>query len=205
MPRPKSLSPTDIAAAALTIADRDGLAAVSMRSVADELGMGTMSLYRYVTDREHVERLVVDLVLSRVDTNLQPRLGWRTRITLLAERARDAVITHPAIVPLLLTHRSSSEHSTRWGEAVLHVLAEAGFNGTRRVVAFRTLLAYLFGAIQLSVLGPLAGAGTRALAALPEAKYPTLAETARHAERIDPDTEFRQGLAVVLRGIDQDA
>ena len=204
MPRPKSLSTVDIAAAALTIADRDGLAALSMRSVADELGMGTMSLYRYVADREQVEQLVVDLVLSGVDTNLQPRTGWRTRVTILAERARAAVIAHPAVVPLLLTHRSSSEHSTRWGEAVLRVLADAGFNGTRRVIAFRAVLAYVIGALQLSHLGPLAGAGTQALAALPESKYPTLAETARHAQRVDPDTEFRQGLAALLRGIDTD-
>src|SRR5215831_14626749 len=123
MPRPKSLTLEDIASAALTVADRDGLEALTMRSVADEVGMGTMSIYRYVTDREHLERLVVDHVLREVDTALAPRLGWQAGITTLLERARTRIIAHPAIVPLLLVHRAASEHSTRWGEAVLGVLA----------------------------------------------------------------------------------
>ena len=202
MPRAKSLSLSDIAVAALDVADREGLSGLSMRSVADELGMSTMALYRYVTDRDHVERLIVDLVLSRVDTAVSPRLGWRARASTLIERARAAVIAHPAIVPLLLVHRSSSEHSTRWGEAVLSVLADAGLTGRRRAFAFRALLAHLIGSLQLQQLGPLDGAGTRALAALPDGMYPLLAETARHAQNIDPDVEFRQGLMLVMRGID---
>jgi AcrR family transcriptional regulator len=204
MPRPKSLALTDIAAAALAVSERDGLAGVSMRAVAEELGMGTMSLYRYVSDREHVERLMVDSVLSHVDTELSSRLGWRARLTTLLERAREAAGAHATIVPLLVKHRSASEHSTRWGEAMLHELAEAGFAGTRRVIAFRTLLAYLLGSLQLAYFGSLAGEGTREFAELPLDEYPVLAETARHAQRVDPDSEFRQGLAVILRGLEAD-
>jgi AcrR family transcriptional regulator len=204
MPRPKSLALDDIAAAALGVAEREGLAGLSMRSVAEALGMGTMSLYRYVTDREHVERLMVDNVLSLVDIELSSRLGWRARVTTLLERARDAASAHATIVPLFVKHRSTSEHSTRWGEAMLRELADAGFSGTRRVVAFRTLVAYLLGSLQLAHLGSLAGEGTRRFAELPLDKYPVLAETARHAQRVDPDTEFRQGLAVILRGLETD-
>jgi AcrR family transcriptional regulator len=204
VPRPKSLSLDDIAAAALAISERDGLAGVSMRSVAEELGMGTMSLYRYVTDREHVERLMVDRVLRQVDTELSSRLGWRSRVTTLLERARDAASAHAAIVPLLVKHRATSEHSTRWGEAMLRELAGAGFSGTRRVVAFRTLLAYLLGSLQLAHFGSLAGAGTRRFAELPVEQFPALAETARHAQRVDPEPEFRSGLAVILRGLEAD-
>lgn len=201
MPRPKSLSDDDIATAALAIVDRDGLAALSMRSVADELGVGTMSLYRYVSNREQLEAWIVDRVLRTVDTSLAARRGWRTRVTALMERSRDAVLAHPATIPLLLVHRASSEHSTRWGEAVLRELRDAGFSGARRVIAFRTLLAYLIGALQLGQLSALAGDGTRELAALPADDYPVLTETARHAQRIDADAEFRQGLAVVLQGL----
>ena len=89
----------------------------------------------------------------------------------------------------------------RWGEAVLGVLGAAGFTGTRRVIAFRALLAYLFGALQVARLGPLAGAGTRRLAALPDTKFPLLAATARDALAVDPDDEFRGGLSVLLRGM----
>lgn len=202
MPRPKSLTAEDIAIAALAVADRAGLGALSMRSVAEELGMGTMSLYRYVSDREQLERLVVDWVLREVDTTtLSTRLGWRARVTTLVERARAAVLEHPATIPLLLVHRSSSEHATRWGEAVLRELAAAGFTGARRAIAFRTLLAYLIGALQLAHLSALSGEGTRSLAELPASRYPMLSETARHAQRIDPDSEFKHGLAIVIQGL----
>ena len=201
MPRPKSLALDDIATAALSLLDRAGLGALSMRSVADELGVGTMSLYRYVSDREHLERLVVELVLRDVVLEAPSRASWTNRLALLAERVREAVGAHPAVLPLLIIHRHESPHSIRWGEAVLGVLAQAGFSGKRRVIAFRSLLSYVIGALQVEQLGPLAGAGTRALAELPASEFPYLAETARDAQRVDPASEFRSGLALLLRGL----
>ena len=63
MPRPRSLTPRRLAQAALGVLDRDGAAGLSMRAIATELRLSTMGLYRYVTDRDDLERLVVDLVL----------------------------------------------------------------------------------------------------------------------------------------------
>jgi AcrR family transcriptional regulator len=201
MPRPRSLTPADIAVAALQVIDRDGLATLSMRSVAAELGVGTMSLYRYVKDREALERLVVDQVLASVDTEWAPRMPWARQITQLAERVRDAVGAHPSIVPLLLLHRHASQGVMRCTEAFLGVLTEGGFAGEHRVIALRTLISYLNGALQAQHLGPLDGHGTRAMAELPRNAYPLLSETARVAQRLGPDKEFRSGISVVLQGL----
>ena len=57
MPRPKSRTSDEIAAAAVALLERDGHAALSMRSLARELGMSVMALYRYVSDRDDLERL----------------------------------------------------------------------------------------------------------------------------------------------------
>ncbi|PRX49888.1 TetR family transcriptional regulator [Prauserella shujinwangii] len=200
MPRPRSLTLTQIAAAALAVVDRDGLAAVSMRTVAGELGMGTMSLYRYVSDRSQLEELVVDLVLRAVDLHV-PRGGPAKRLGVLADRVRVAVSGHPGVVPLLLTHRHRSPSSRRWGETVLAVLTDAGLTGEQRVIAFRTILGYVFGALQVAHFGPLSGPGTAALAALPPEEFPILAETAADAATIPPEEEFRRGFAIVLRGL----
>ena len=205
MPRPKSLQNAEIAAAALAILDREGLAALSMRSVAEELGVGTMSLYRYVTDREHLERLVVELVLQDLDLRLPVGLSWRRQATLLLTRARAQARRHPAAIPLLLMHRQSSEQSTRWGEALLAALSSAGFRGDPRVIAFRTLLSYLFGALQVDQLGPLSGPGTAQLAQLAPDAFPLLRATARDAQRIDAHVEFERGLEVILRGLTRSA
>ncbi|MEU6038605.1 TetR/AcrR family transcriptional regulator [Actinomadura sp. NPDC047616] len=205
MPRPRSLSPARIAEAALAVIDRDGLPALTMRAVAQELGMGTMSLYRYVDDRQELEGLVVELVLGAVDTVPPPGAPWREQVATLVRRVRDAVAAHPAVVPLTMTHRHSSPASLRWGEAVVDVLAGAGFDARSRVIALRALLGYLLGAIQLEHLGPLAGAGTDVMAALPDDTYPRLAETARSAKTVTPDEEFDGGLAAVLAGIEAGA
>jgi AcrR family transcriptional regulator len=200
MPRPRSLTCAQIAAAALTVVDRDGLDALSMRAVANELGMSTMALYRYVSERSEVEELVVDLVLQAVDLSMPPGpAGERLRV--LADRARGAVADHPAVVPLLLMHRHRSPSSRRWGEAMLTVLADAGLAGKGRVIAFRAIVGYVYGALQVEHFGALSGPGTAALAELPAEEFPILSETAAEAGTIPPEEEFRLGLDILIRGL----
>ncbi|MGA5421293.1 TetR/AcrR family transcriptional regulator [Streptomyces lavendulocolor] len=202
MPRPRSLTPRQLAAAALAVIDREGLAGLSMRAVAQELGLSTMALYRYVDDREELERLVVDLVLDGVDpTPPPPHAPWPERVETMVRRLRDTMSAHPATVPLTLVHRHRSPAGLRWSETVLGILTEAGLTGERRVVALRGLLGYVIGAIQLEHLGPLSGDGTTAIGELPPDEFPHMAETARHARNVDPDQEFFGGLALLLRGL----
>jgi AcrR family transcriptional regulator len=202
MPRPRSLTQEQLASAALTVIDRDGLAGLSMRAVAQELGMSTMGLYRYVDDREELEGLVVELVLGAVDTEPPDRdASWRERIEVMVRRLRDTVGAHPAVVPLTITHRHHSLGVLRWSETVLGVLTEAGVEGERRVVALRGLLSYVIGAIQLEHLGALSGPGTVAIGQLPPADFPHMTETARHARNVGPDREFLGGLAMLLDGL----
>ncbi|GHF78478.1 AcrR family transcriptional regulator [Amycolatopsis bartoniae] len=198
MPRPRSLTPAQLATAALAVLDRDGLEALTMRAVAKELGMGTMSLYRYVDDRAQLEALVVDLVLDLVDLAL-PRTSAHDRLVLLAERVREVVGEHSAVVPLLLLHRHTSTASRRWGELVLQTLAEAGLTGRQRVIAFRAYLSYVLGALQTAFYSPLSGAGTVQLSTQDD--FPVLAETARAARHIGPEEEFREGLELLLSGL----
>lgn len=202
MPRPRSLNLSTIATAALTVVDREGLIALSMRSVAAELGMSTMSLYRYVERREQLERLVVDLVLADVDTVVSARATWANRIRLLARRVRDAVAEHPGVVPLLMLHRHTSTSVMRCAEAFLKPLTDAGIRGRHRVVALRTLVSYVLGALQAQHLSPLPGQGTATLAALPAGTFPLLSETARYAAKVTPREEFEQGLDAVLSGLE---
>lgn len=201
MPRPKSLEPSELAAAALAVIDRDGIDALTIRAVAAELGMGAMSLYRYVDGRETLERLVVERVLADLDVTVPARTPWDKGIRSIAERIRRAVIAHPSVVPLFMSHRHVSAATRRTGNALLGLLTEAGFSGVRRVVAFRALLAYLIGALESQHRGPLAGPGTEVLAALPTAELPFLAETSKQARSVSAETEFREGLEIVLRGL----
>lgn len=201
MPRPRSHHPDQLAAAALAVIDRDGLPGLSMRAVAAELGISPMALYRYVPGREELEALVVELVLSRVDTTPPPPGPWQGRITVLARRLRDTMGAHPETLPLSLTHRHRSAGGLRWSETVLGVLTEAGIEAQERVIALRALIAYVIGATQLEHLGPLAGPGTTAIAGLPPQEFPYMTATARDARAITPEREFEGGLKLLLRGL----
>jgi AcrR family transcriptional regulator len=200
MPRPRTLTTVQIATAALEVVDQQGLDVLSMRTVAQHLGVAAMSLYRYVADRDELERQMVDLVLGQVDSRL-PRGSGGHQIIVLAERVRALALQHPALVPLLLIHRHRSPVSVRWGENVLEVLTREGLAGVDRVHAFRAILAYIFGAVQAQQLGPLDGPETATLAALPVAEYPMLVATAADAVTVDAEAEFRGGLKIVLRGL----
>ncbi|MGW3562506.1 TetR/AcrR family transcriptional regulator [Streptomyces sp. NPDC000941] len=202
MPRPRSLTHDQLASAALAVIDRDGLAGLSMRAVATELGMSTMGLYRYVDERDELERLVVEFVLGAVDTEPPPpEAPWDERIEVMVRRLRDTLSAHPAVVPLTVAHRHRSPGVLRWSETVLAILIEAGFEGERRVVALRSLLAYVIGALQLAHLGPLSGDGTVAISALRPTEFPHMAETAREARNVGADQEFFGGLAALMRGL----
>jgi AcrR family transcriptional regulator len=201
VPRPRSLTDAGIAAAALAVIERDGIAGLSMRAVATEMGVGTMSLYRYVDGRDQLEGLVIGLVLDAVDTRVPAGAPWEEQVTTLVGRVWEVVRAHPAVVSLLLTRRHGSEGTLRWGEAMLAALAEGGFAGEERAIAFRALLSYVLGAVQVEHYGPLSGPGTAAIARLPTANYPFLADTAGHARHVPPDVEFHRGLEALLRGL----
>ncbi|MGE3271936.1 MAG: TetR/AcrR family transcriptional regulator [Chloroflexota bacterium] len=204
MPRRRSMSLSAIAAAALAVVDRDGIASLSMRAVAAQLGTGTMSLYRYVESREQLERAIVELLLANVDLQLPPAADWQLNIVTLLKRVRSAVGAHPAAVPLLLTQRHLTGGSVLFAETLFGELTRGGFCGSGRVIAFRTLLSFVLGSLQYQHLGPLGGDGTAALAQLPDAEFPLLAETARAGLRVSPDDEFNLGLWAILRGLRPD-
>src|SRR5262249_43559728 len=93
-PQP-TLSHAQIAAAAIRIADREGLDAVSMRRVAAELGAGTMSLYRYVRTKDELHDLMRDTVAGEDDVPAKPSGHWRADLSVLAHQMRASALRHP--------------------------------------------------------------------------------------------------------------
>ena len=80
--------------AAVALADEAGIAAVSMRGLAQELGVVPMALYKHVTDKDELLDGMVDAVIGEIDP-LDPRLGWKSAIRQRILAARRAVLRHP--------------------------------------------------------------------------------------------------------------
>ena len=94
-----ALSHAAIADAALRIADADGIAAVSMRRLADELGVSAMACYRYVSGKDDVLELMLDTVRRGMLIE-QPEGDWRAVLRTSAQRFRSVILRHPWMTDL---------------------------------------------------------------------------------------------------------
>jgi len=103
-PKP-SLSVETIVGTAIKVVDADGLAALSMRRVAEKLGFTTMSLYRYVPGKAELVDLMLDAVLGEAVGPGDADGGWRERLEAVARANWDLYRRHPWIVEVAATSR----------------------------------------------------------------------------------------------------
>ena len=116
-----------IVAAAVMIADAEGLDGLSMRRVATELGAGPMSLYRHVRDKDDLLLRMMDAVLREARLPATAPPGWRPRLEVAARSLWAAFRRHPWLAPALsLTRPQAVAGGLAYTEWVLAALAEAG-------------------------------------------------------------------------------
>jgi AcrR family transcriptional regulator len=193
-----------IAATALELLDREGLAAFSMRRLADELGVGTMTLYGYFRSRHELLDAVTDAAPGL------PELGeatgtWRERIVFVSRAMRRYLERHPALVQIRLQGRLVRPRQFRVTEAAVGSLVEAGLPPDEAARAFRLLFTYTFGFVAFS---PTATADDArrdvrmALAGLPPDDYPLLSSMVDEAaDAAAGDEQYDYGLERILDGI----
>lgn len=91
----RALDVDAVVTAAIRLADSDGLAAVTMRAVAVEVGVSTMSVYTYVPGKAELLDLMVDTLYLAMPRPPWRRSGWRTRLTRVADANRALLLAHP--------------------------------------------------------------------------------------------------------------
>jgi AcrR family transcriptional regulator len=105
---------------ALALVDERGLAAMSMRAVAERVGLTSMALYPYVGGKDALLDGLVDLLHLELGTTLDlTDIDWRRRITALGRAVRALAHAHPGAFPLLLNRRQAGA-SASWLTAALH-------------------------------------------------------------------------------------
>jgi AcrR family transcriptional regulator len=103
-PKP-ALSVERIVGAAIEVADKDGLAALSMRRVADRLGIGTMSLYTYVPGKAELLDVMLDAVLGEAEVPDDAAGGWRERLEAVARENWALFHRHPWVLQVATVNR----------------------------------------------------------------------------------------------------
>lgn len=141
------LTPERIVRTAIDMADAEGLAALSMRRIAAELGVATMSLYRHVHSKDDLVLMMADAVLGEAPLPDSPPPGWRAQLELVARiqwtgygrhpwLAQVISMTRPQILPSGMAH-------TEW---VLRALDGPGLDASTMLHAAVTLMSYVRGA-----------------------------------------------------------
>lgn len=210
MPAPRKFSREQLQTAALALVDEQGLAGLTMRNLAAELGTGAMTIYNYVDGREGLEALVTEAVMT--ETRWVDEGGdWVNRVSAIAEAMWRAVRAHPHAIPLILTRRAFDLPTLAPAEALLRALAESGRSGAELLVAFRVVSGFVTGYTQAELTNALAApdshdraAGIDRVGQLPADRFPRLIEIAHAAAATDPEVEFRDGLRIILAGLQAD-
>jgi AcrR family transcriptional regulator len=129
---------------AVDLADRGGLGSLTIRSLADELGVKPMTVYYYVKNKEEILDGIVDIVFSQIEL---PTVGknWRTELTRRAVSAREVLRRHSWAIPLLESRTSPGPFTLRHHDAVLGVLRAGGFSPAATAHAYALLDAFLYG------------------------------------------------------------
>ena len=155
----RGLSLDRIVTATLELVDEQGIGAATMRAVSSRLGVRSMSLYRYVQDRDELFDAVVERIVGELaddpEVQLRPVDGWRPYLAGMAHGVRRYARAHPHAFPLVATRPPAAPwvnpplRSLRWVEAMLTGLAREGFSDEQVLFTYRTFNSFLLGYLLL--------------------------------------------------------
>jgi AcrR family transcriptional regulator len=146
----KHLSRKVLVREALALLDSEGLDALTMRNLADRLGVVPNALYRHVKDKDDLLNGVLDEAVASVP--LPPgHLGWDDGLVALATAIRATMLEHPAITSLVVSRPSLGPASLAIGEYGFGVMLEAGFTPRLAERSLNLILTYTLGFVALEV------------------------------------------------------
>jgi len=207
-----------IVATAVRLADAEGIAAVSMRRIGVELGVPTMSLYRWVPSKDDLTTHMLDATLGQIDWPEPPPKGWRAQLEVVARAQWDIAREHPWLAQLLsMTRPQLAPNAMMHTEWSMRALSGLGLSGGEALRISLTLVSFGIGTA-LAVENELQAQRetgitseesmnrqeAQAMAIFATGRYPFLAHFAEH-ENFDAELDvlFETGLAVILDGVER--
>jgi AcrR family transcriptional regulator len=211
--RRQQLTRERVVAEALAVIAHDGVQALTMRRLADRLGVVPGALYHHVRNKQRLQDLVLDNVLAEVDVHLDASLDWTDQLKLLAGRLRKVLEDHPGVAGILKTRDPLGPHSLALAEAFLGPLQAAGFADREAGLAFFLLVDYTTGFALSSpptsvnehrVRDPVTRAQLHQFfRSLPPDRFPALVALGEHVWVDNRDQRFTAGLHVLVSGLER--
>ena len=205
----------EIAAAAMDLADTEGLDAVSMRNIAERLGVGTMTLYGHVGGKDEVLDLMADEISREMLVPEPVPEHWRSALRAIAVRTRDAIGRHPWVTGTMGRRRGARINTMRHIEQSIAALSELDVAPPDKAKILMAVDDYVFGyalrsdararAAELPPDPPEIDEEVRAAVAAGE--LPLIAKviggrSSRASVGLRPPSDFEQGLDWLLDGIE---
>ena len=132
---------------AVTLIERHGVAAVSMRRLAAELGAGAMSLYNHVPNKAALLDSIAEYVLADMELTVDPKADWREAARALARSFREVAHRYPRCVMVVVSRQPNTTAGLRPVELALETVQAAGFHGRAAVRAMRAVVNYILGCL----------------------------------------------------------
>ncbi|SEK94459.1 TetR/AcrR family transcriptional regulator C-terminal domain-containing protein [Nonomuraea pusilla] len=199
------LSRARILAAAIDLVEREGADAVSMRRIASELGVGVMSLYNHVPNKDALLDGVAETVLSGVEFTDDPGAHWTDRVRMQARAFRQIAHHYPRCTMLVVSRQLHSHAGLLPVERALATLRGAGFGGEDAVRALRMFIAFIVGSLlrEVGVTPTFAPvhAGTLKAEEVDPALFPEVSALAPLLDSCDHEAEFEFGLELLIQAI----
>ena len=201
-----------VLAAALEIVDQDGVDGLSMRRLARALGRDPMILYRHTPNKAALLDGVAETVLAQLEVD-RADPDWTGQLRVVAHQYRRLALTHPNVVPLLVTRPLSTPLALRPPgtlralEDVLALLTRAGFSGPDALHIYRAVFGFLHGHVlnELQELVENPDETTDLLRLglhrLPIGEFPLLRGLAPVLAGYDGAAELDRGLDILLTGL----
>jgi AcrR family transcriptional regulator len=196
----------ELARRALAIMDAHGSEALTMRRLAEELGMGTMALYRYFPSKDDLMDAAVEIAAPEV---LPPEPGaapWKEQLAELARAWFQAGLRHPSVARERFGRPLQSPGAMRVTDRAIALLVEAGLSKPDAVAAFKALLIHTLGAAAIAASEARPEIRQRASerhASVPAEELPAMASVADElTAALGGDQAFELGLAALLDGIE---
>ena len=124
--KPKAERRAEILDAAIALADAEGLAALTLRAVAQRVGVTAMALYGYFPDKDSLLDAMAEQVIGEVPDSLSALAGWRDRLLAWADLARVMAREHPSVIQYAFTRPAETPRALRVVELVYQALLDAG-------------------------------------------------------------------------------
>lgn len=208
--QPTRLSAARVLAGAIGLADRIGIEQLTMRKLATELDVRTMTIYHHVPNKEAILDGMVDIVFSEI-SRPPADTDWKTAMRRRSLSARAVLARHPWAVPLMESRTAPGPETLRHHDAVIGCLRRGGFSIGMTAHAYALIDSYIYGfALQEANLPATGGEQMANLAEaiiepLPTGEYPHLIElTTEHILQAGYDfgAEFEFGLDLILDGLE---